>query len=78
MMWVNIGVVGEPASYYGVYSNTESINKDFLKEHYDWKWGPLVKCDPNPQDADLACDNSGLGNGQGGEQPEAFPDLVWY
>ena len=78
MMRVNIGVVGEQASYYGVYSNTESINKDFLKDHYDWKKGPLVKCDPNPQDADLACDNSGLGNGQGGEQPEAFPDLVWY
>ena len=31
---VNIGIVGEEASYYGVYSNSESINKDFLKEHF--------------------------------------------
>ena len=75
---VNIGVVGEEATYHGVYSNSESINKDFLKHHYDWKHGPLVKCDPNPQDEELACDNSGLGNGSGGEQVIAFPDLVWY
>ena len=78
MVKVNIGVVGQDASYYGVYSNSESINKDFLKDHYGWKKGALVKCDPNPQDADIACDNSGLGNGVGGEQVTAFPDLVWY
>jgi len=78
MMKVNIGVVGQSASYYGVYSNSESINKDFLKEHFDSKKGPLVKCDPNPADADLICDNSGLGNGVGGEQLEAQPDLKWY
>ncbi len=78
MIRVNIGVVGEEAIYHGVYSNTESINKDFLKAHYGWKKGPLVKCDPNPQDAELACDNSGLGNGTGGEIVQAMPDLVWY
>ena len=75
---VNIGIVGEEASYYGVYSNSESINKDFLKEHYDWKRGPLVKCDPNPAAEDITCDSSGLGNGTGGEQVIALPDLVWY
>lgn len=75
---VNIGVVGQEAVYHGVYSNSESINKGFLKDHYDWKHGPLVKCDPNPQDEELACDNSGLGNGIGGEQVVALPDLVWY
>ena len=75
---VNIGVVGEAASYYGVYSSSESINKDFLKEHFDWKKGSLVKCDPNPEAADSTCNNSGLGNGIDGEQLEAKPDLVWY
>jgi len=78
LLKVNIEVVGEEASYYGVYSNSESINKDFLKEHYDWKKGPLVKCDPNPEAADSTCDNSGLGNGINGEQTKALPDLVWY
>ena len=78
LLKVNIGVVGEEASYYGVYSNSECINKDFLKEHYDWKKGPLVKCDPNPEAADSTCDNSGLGNGINGEQTKALPDLVWY
>jgi hypothetical protein len=78
LLKVNIGVVGGEASYYGVYSNSESINKDFLKQHYDWKKGPLVKCDPNPEAADLTCDNSGLGNGIKGEQIKALPDLVWY
>jgi len=77
MIRVNIGVVGEDATYYGVYSNTESINKDFLKEHYDWKKGPLVKCDPNPEDADITCDNSGMGNGSN-DEVQAAPDLVWY
>lgn len=75
---VNIGVVGEEATYFGVYSNSESINKDYLKKHYDWKKGPLIKCDPNPIAADITCDNSGLGNGAGGEQIEPLPDLVWY
>ena len=75
---VNIGLVGEEATYYGVYSNSESINKDFLKEHYDWKKGPLVKCDPNQADEEITCDSSGLGNGIGGEQVTPFPDLVWY
>lgn len=75
---VNIGVVGEDAVYHGVYSNSESINKDFLEDHYGWKNGPLVKCDPNMEDLDLVCDNSGLGNGVGGEQVLAMPDLVWY
>jgi hypothetical protein len=78
LLKVNIGVVGEEASYYGVYSNSESINKDFLKKHYDWKKGTLVKCDPNPEGADSTCDKSGLGNGVGGEQTKALPDLVWY
>ena len=78
LMKVNIGVVGEEASYYGVYSNSESINKDFLKDHFGWKNGPLVKCDPNPEAADSTCDKSGLGNGIGGEQVKALPDLVWY
>lgn len=78
MMIVNIGIVGQEASYHGLYSSTESINKDFLKAHFDSKKGPLVKCDPNPSASDSICDNSGLGNGLEKEQIEPQPDLNWY
>lgn len=70
MIKINIGVVGGPASYYGIYSNSESIDKTYLKKHFDYKKGTLFKCDPYPEGA--ACNTSGLGNGT------AEPDLVWY
>jgi len=78
MMKVNIGVVGQTATYYGVYSNSESINKGFLESHFNSKNGPLAKCDPNPAAQDTVCDKSGLGNGIDGEQLTAQPDLKWY
>ena len=52
MIKVNIGVVGGEASYFGVYSNTENINKDFLESHFDSKNSPLFKCDPNGEAQD--------------------------
>lgn len=78
MMKVNIGVVGQTATYYGVYSNSESINKGFLESHFDSKNGALAKCDPNPAAQDTVCDKSGLGNGIDEEQLTAQPDLKWY
>ena len=78
MIKVNIGVVGGNATYFGVYSNTESINKDFLESHFNSKNGPLFKCDPNVGAQDTVCDISGLGNGVNGEQPEAQPDIKLY
>lgn len=32
--------------YLGLYVNTESINKQFVKKHFDEKSGVLFKCDP--------------------------------
>ena len=32
-------------NYLGLYVNDESINKQFLKKHFDEKSGPLFKCD---------------------------------
>lgn len=49
-------------SLIGLYSNDESINKDFLGEHYFTAEGEFFKCNPI----------GGAGPGQGGS-----PDLAW-
>ena len=51
-------------NYLGVYVNTESINKQFLKKHFDEKSGVLFKCDP----VQMFCDNS---------TASGAPDLNW-
>lgn len=39
--------------YLGLYNNTESVDKDFLDEHFGWKKGILFKCDPDWNAEDL-------------------------
>ncbi len=34
-------------TYMGLYNNTESIDKKFLKKYFDFNGGTLIKCDPN-------------------------------
>ena len=75
MIKVNIGLVGEQVIYFGVYWNTESINKYFLEAHLDLKKGPLFKYNPNELAQDNVCDNSGLWNRTNNEQLEARPGL---
>jgi hypothetical protein len=36
-------------SYLGVYTNTESISKQFLKKHFNEKNGAFYKCEPSAQ-----------------------------
>lgn len=50
-------------NYLGLYVNTESIDKKFLKKHFNEKSGVLFKCDPVQQ------------FGQGG--PTGNSDLAW-
>ncbi len=60
---VNLMKVFLEGAYLGLYSNTESINKQFLEKHFGEKDGVLVK-----GDADLtAC-----------IQYTGTPDLVWH
>jgi CotH protein len=40
--------------YLGLYNNSESVDNDFLKEHFGWKKGTLFKCDPNWNAAELS------------------------
>ena len=54
------------ANYVGLYVNDESINKEFLKKHFDEKSGPLFKCD----DIKRFCDTANA--------PSAMPPNLYY
>jgi len=43
---VNLAKLYVQNNYLGLYVNTESINKQFVKKHFDEKNGVLFKCDP--------------------------------
>ena len=42
---VNLVALHTQGNYTGIYANTESINKQFLKKHFDENDGALFKCD---------------------------------
>lgn len=60
---VKLNVQGD---YLGLYVNDESINKQFLKKHFDEKSGPLFKCD----NIDRFCDTANA--------PSAMPPNLYY
>ena len=60
---VKLNVQGD---YVGLYVNDESINKQFLKKHFDEKSGPLFKCD----NIDRFCDTTNA--------PSAMPPNLYY
>ena len=53
---VNLLKLHVQGNYLGVYVNTESLNKQFLKKHFDEKSGVLFKCDPSG----MFCDTPGI------------------
>ena len=53
-------------NYLGLYINDESINKQFVKKHFDEKSGPLFKCD----NIDRFCDTVNA--------PSAYPPSLIY
>ena len=53
-------------NYNGLYVNDESINKQFLKKHFDEKSGALFKCD----NIDRFCDTTNA--------PSAMPPNLYY
>ena len=53
-------------NYLGLYVNTESINKQFTKKHFDEKTGPLFKCD----NIDRFCDTANA--------PASYPPSLIY
>jgi spore coat protein CotH len=63
---INLNKLYVQGNYLGLYVNTESINKQFVKKHFDEKSGVLFKCDPSG----MFCDT--VGSPASGE-----PNLKW-
>ncbi|MGB0431959.1 MAG: CotH kinase family protein, partial [Bacteroidia bacterium] len=56
----------------GLYTNVESVNKDFLISRFGSKYNAFIKC--NPKKVDLNGENSNLSNTLGAD-PYAYKDL---
>ena len=41
-------------SLWGLYTNVESINKDFLENHFEHKHNPFFKCNPENLNVQIA------------------------
>mgnify|MGYP006091558917 CR=1 FL=1 len=55
----------------GLYSNVESVNKDFLEKHYENRYNTFIKC--NPESLDLNGENSNLSNSPGVDIANYYP-----
>ncbi len=62
----NLVKLNVQGNYVGLYVNDESINKQFLKKHFDEKSGPLFKCD----NIDRFCDTANA--------PSSMPPNLYY
>ena len=50
---------------WGLYTNVESVNKSFLINHFDSKYNPFFKCDPDNINIQISGENSNLSNSHG-------------
>lgn len=58
--------------YWGLYTNVEAVNKDFLAQHFGSRDNPFFKC--NPEELDLSGDdNSNLSNKHGTDTTAYYP-----
>ena len=64
---VNLVKLHIQGNYLGTYVNTESVNKQFAKKHFDEDDGVLFKCDGSG----MFCDTTGT-------PPGGEPSLNWY
>ncbi len=50
---------------WGLYTNVEAINKDFLVKHFNSKYNTFVKCNPKNINIQIGAENSSLSNSHG-------------
>ena len=57
--------------YWGLYTNVEAVNKDFVSNHFGSRNNSFFKC--NPEELDFDGENSNLGNYPGTDTTDYYP-----
>jgi len=58
---------------WGLYTNVEAVNKSFLIDHFDSKYNPFFKCNPENLDIQIGGENSNLSNTHGTDSVNYYP-----
>ena len=66
--WVKVYING---NYYGLFTNVEAVNKDFLEDYYSTNDNILFKCDGTPGPPPMGCPFGG-GSGLGYRGPDSI------
>lgn len=58
---------------WGLYTNVEAVNKEFLIEHFGSKYSPFFKCNPEELNIQIGGENSNLSNTHGTDSMDYVP-----
>ena len=58
---------------WGLYTNVQAVNKDFLNDHFGNKYNPFFKCNPENLDVTPGGENSNLSNAHGNDSLDYEP-----
>ena len=58
---------------WGLYTNVEAVNKRFLINHFDTKYNPFFKCNPDNLNVIPGGENSNLSNTHGSDSSDYYP-----
>ena len=58
---------------WGLYTNVQAVNKDFLNDHFGNKYNPFFKCNPENLDISPGGENANLSNNQGADSLDYEP-----
>tara|TARA_B100000900_G_scaffold154022_1_gene130817 strand:- start:2794 stop:5037 length:2244 start_codon:yes stop_codon:yes gene_type:complete len=57
---------------WGIYTNVEAVNKDFLIDHYQSKYNSFFKCNPENLNIQIGGENSNLSNTHGQDSSDYY------
>jgi spore coat protein CotH len=58
---------------WGLYTNVQAVNKEFLIENFGSKYAPFFKCNPEELDIQIGAENSNLSNTHGTDSADYMP-----